>query len=95
MGGGGYPLPRSRQGAGYYLPRWRGRYYLPRQGGTTSRQGGTTSQVGVPPSQAGGYPLPEQHSMYLLHGGQYASCIHAGGLSCLMKYTEFSKHWKY
>ena len=26
----------------------------------------------------------EQHSEYLLRGGQYASCIHAGGLSCFI-----------
>ena len=32
---------------------------------------------------AGRYPLPEQHSMYLLCGGQYASCVQAGGLSCV------------
>ena len=40
----------------------------------------------------GGYPgrgLPcrggtqlGQHREYLLHGGRYASCVHAGGLSC-------------
>ena len=29
----------------------------------------------------------EQHSEYLLHGGQYASCVHAGGLSCV--YLKF------
>ena len=43
------------------------------------------------PILPGGYPHPrsgqgwcpqsEQHSMYLLRGGRYASCIHAGGLS--------------
>ena len=32
-------------------------------------------------SQDGEYPLPEQHSMYLLCGGRFASC--AGGLTCL------------
>ena len=32
-----------------------------------------------------GYPPPpktEQQSEHLLHGGRYASCVHAGGLSC-------------
>ena len=33
-----------------------------------------------------GYPPPiqetEQHSEHLLRGGRYASCVHAGGLSC-------------
>ena len=40
---------------------------------------------GVPPSfLTGGCPHPslEQYSMYLLHGGRYASCVHAAGLSC-------------
>ena len=34
-----------------------------------------------------GYPPPpqqEQHSVYLLRGGRYVSCVHAGGLSCLI-----------
>ena len=30
-----------------------------------------------PPSQLG------QYKEYSLHGGRYASCVHAGGLSCL------------
>ena len=40
----------------------------------------------TPPSRSdprmGGYPLLEQHSVYLLRGGRYASYVHAGGLSC-------------
>ena len=32
----------------------------------------------------GGYPQPEQHSMYLLYGGRYASCVHTG-LSCIVR----------
>ena len=35
--------------------------------------GGTPSQVWM------GYPPLDEH---LLRGGQYASCVHAGGLSC-------------
>ena len=31
----------------------------------------------------GGSAKIEQHREYLLHGGRYASCIHAGGLSCI------------
>ena len=49
--------------------------------------------AGVPPPTLGwGTPLPdlgwgtppwtEQHSEHLLRGGRYASCVHAGGLSC-------------
>ena len=40
----------------------------------------------VPPWM--GYPKTEQHSGHLLRGGQYASCIHAGGLSCC-QYVKF------
>ena len=34
------------------------------------------------PAGAGGTQLG-QHREYLLHGRRYASCVHAGGLSCL------------
>ena len=45
--------------------------------------GGGTGQGGTPiPGQDRGVPQPEQHSVYLLCGGRYASCVHAGGLSC-------------
>ena len=41
-----------------------------------------------PPRRIGlGHPPPpktEQQSEYLLRGGQYASCGHAGGLSCFL-----------
>ena len=56
--------------------------------------------MGVPPSrytrplsQAGWrYTLPdaEQHSKYFLHGGRYASGVHAGGLSCLKDFGVFA-----
>ena len=50
--------------------------YLPWTGGTYLGWGG------VPTLARGeGYP-PWQHRKYLLHGGRYASCVHAGGLSC-------------
>ena len=38
----------------------------------------------VQPGGGGGSAKIEQHREYLLHGGRYASCVHAGGLSCLM-----------
>ena len=52
-----------------------------------------SSRGGTLPGPAGGVPWPggypagggtqlEQHREYLLHGGRYASCVHAGGLSC-------------
>ena len=56
-------------------------------------------RTGVPPSQDRGTPLSrigvpphpgprsgqlEQHCVYLLRGGRYACCVHAGGLSCYL-----------
>ena len=83
--GGGY-LPWL----GGYLPWWG---YLPWPGGTylgrgvPTLAGGTYLGWSVPtlargyPTWAGmGYPQPED----LLHSGRYASCIHAGGLSCFI-----------
>ena len=63
-------VPTSQAGGGV-LPSRVGGGVLPSQGGT---QGG------------GGYPLPEQHNMYLLRGGRYAFCVHAGGLSYFISY---------
>ena len=78
-GGGGYPA-RSSWGEGYpgggstlaggYPPRgvpWPGGY--PGQGGVPWPGGGTL---------AGGSTQLGQHREYLLHCGQYASCVHAG-----------------
>ena len=92
--GGGYPLPRSRWGIPPSLggtpfpgrgipPSQAGGYHLPRQGYPHLAPfpgGGTLPRWG-------GYIPPEQHSMYLLRGGRYASCVHAGGLSCVRKAT--------
>ena len=50
-------------------------------------------RAGVSPSQVqagvgvGGTPQPEQHSLYLLRSGRYASCVHAGGLSSFKVYS--------
>ena len=38
-------------------------------GGRGSARGGGSAKIG-------------QQNEYSLHGGQYASCVHAGGLSC-------------
>ena len=48
---------------------------------------------------AGGVPWPGgtlarggtqlgQHREYLLHGGRYASCVHAGGLFCYLLFSD-------
>ena len=85
--GGGYPHPVPMKGGGYPI-------LLVGRGTPIPDLG-----WGVPPIQVrsqvrtgggGWHPQLEQHSMYLLHGGRYASCIHAGGLSCL--YLNLSIH---
>ena len=71
---------------------WLGGY--PGRGGTLAEgyPGQGSTLVGGYPAWggtlAGGYPAGRggtqlgQHGEYLLHGGRYASCVHAGGLSC-------------
>ena len=43
---------------------------------------------GIPSRPGMGYPHPPPpelgHNEHLLRGGRYASCVHAGGLSCLI-----------
>ena len=68
----GYP-PQNRGGTEVRVP--------PPGGGTEVRvppRGGT--EVRVPPP--GGGTRVGQQKEYSLHGGRYASCVHAGGLSC-------------
>ena len=100
---GGYPLPRSRWGvpssqvqvggAGYPLP-------LPGKGVPLPPPGkgvpfpppgkGVPPWPGLIPGRGGGgYPLPEQHSMYLLRGRWCASCVHAGELSRFMIFFHY------
>ena len=92
----GVPWPGGYPGWGGTLAGgvpWLGGY--PGQGGTLAGGypcwGGTLAG-GVP--WLGGYPggggtQLGQHREYLLHGGQYASCVHAGGLSC--SFSSFVK----
>ena len=51
---------------------------VPPRGGTQNTPPGGVPGQGPP---RGGTQLG-QHSEYLLHSGRYASCVHAGGLSC-------------
>ena len=60
---------------------------IPWLGGGTLARGGTL--VGGLPWPGGGTQLG-QHREYLLHGGRYASCVHAGGLSCFIPFTQFT-----
>ena len=46
-----------------------------------------------PPARSGGGGTQlGQHREYLLHGGRYASCVHAGGLSCKLEFVE-ARHY--
>ena len=91
-GSGGVPCQVQPGG----VPSWGGT--LP---GGTLPGGGYPAGVGTLPrggTLLGGYPAGGtqlgQHREYLLHGGRYASCVHAGGLSCLVK--NFPKTiWKW
>ena len=71
---------------GTYLGRgtyfgWGGGGYLPWLGGLPTLARGYQPWTGG----GGGVPnWPEQNREYLLRGGWYASCVHAGGLSCLV-----------
>ena len=68
-----------------------------RMGGTL--QGGTLLGEGypgrVPPARSGmgGYPARGtqlgQQKKYSLHRGRYASCVHAGGLSCFFLLFQY------
>ena len=74
---GGYPDPGGtrtpRGGVGGYLTGY------PPGGGTRTPPGGVPDRV--PPRGGGGTQVGQQKE-YSLHGGRYASCVHAGGLSC-------------
>ena len=71
---GGYPF--QGQDGGTPIPGQNRRYPIQLMGGTP---------VWVP-GQDGGIPQLEQHSVHLLRGRRYASCVHARGLSCWDRY---------
>ena len=91
----GVYLPWPGRGAGIYLRQGGGVTYLgqgvPTLAGEVPSLDGnldggvpTLVQDRYPPGKVG-TPLPgrQSSSEYLLHGRRYASCIRAGGLSCL------------
>ena len=61
---------------------------VPPRGGVTGS--GTPRGGGVPGSGTpwGGGTRVGQQKEYSLHGGRYASCVHAGGLSCYRPYPK-------
>ena len=84
---GGYPLPRqggTHSQVGDTPSQAGGSTPFQGRGVPSSQVGGTLfPDRGYPPHRQGeGYPLPEQHNVYLLRGGRYASWVHAIGLSC-------------
>ena len=66
-------------GTGYPLPS-PGTRYPPRPGTGYPPRPGT----GYPPGPGTGYP-PQHSEEHLIRDGRYASCVHAGGLSCCKK----------
>ena len=88
-GGGGQVQPaggvRSSRGGGQVQPVEGGGSGPAGMGGVRSSRGGLVQLGG------GGSAKIGQHREYLLHGGRYASCVHAGGLSC--KVTVFGIQW--
>ena len=74
----GVPWPGPDGGVPWQgTPPARSRWGVPWQG--------TPPQQGTPPPRSWWRgTLVGQQKEYLLHGGRYASCIHAGGLSCLI-----------
>ena len=78
-GGGGVPISHN---ALQHYPECHG---AARGGGVpcqVQRGGGVPWPGGYPGGYPGGGTQLGQHREYLLHGGRYASCVHAGGLSC-------------
>ena len=71
------PTPRNEHPlrAGWGYPP------LPSQDGVRLILGWGTYHLPPPPLQ------PRQQREYLLCGGRYASCVHAGGLSCSLRCT--------
>ena len=72
----GVPPPLSQVRMGYPLP--------PASSGCGIPPPPSQVRMGYPPARTGipSSPGTEQQSGHLLRGGRYASCVHAGGLSC-------------
>ena len=83
-GSGGVPWPEGGTLAGGVYPVQGGHTLAggvpwPGEGGTLAGGAGYPVRGGT---LVGGGTQLGQHREYLLHGGRYASCVHAGGLSC-------------
>ena len=88
-GGGGGVSPAGGGGSGQ-SSRGGGSGQSSRGGlGQSTRGGVSHPRVGGGQSSWGGSAKIGQQNEYSLHGGRYASCIHAGGLSCLLMKLNF------
>ena len=91
--GGGYPI------SGLGVPPKHGTAYTPQTGTgyppsqTWNRVSPPDLRPGTPPRAWDWEPPPPQHSEeHLIRGGRYASCVHAGGLSCSILFLS-QMHW--
>ena len=80
---GGVPYPRSGWG-GYRGSPQPGQEGVPWPDQTWDGVPPLGPGTGYPPGSGMGYP--PWHSEHLLRGGRYASCVHAGGLSCVLSW---------
>ena len=72
MGEGYPPCPGQDKGRGYPCP-----------GEAQVRMGGGVTSPFRSSSKGEGYPRSKtEQQEYSIHGGQHASCVYAGGLSC-------------
>ena len=84
--GEGVPHPRSRWGRGYPIPGQDRVPPGPGMGYPPDLGQGTHLELGwgTPKTWDRVTPPDLGHSKHLLHSGWYASCVHAGGLSCFV-----------
>ena len=80
--GGGYPHP-ALDGGGVPQPG-------PDEGGGTPARSRQGEYPGIPPPLGQGWGTLGigQQMEYLIHRGRYASCVHSGGLSCLIVFSK-------
>ena len=85
LGGGGHSADSAREEGGQSADSAGGGVSL--AGGSAGGEGvgqpgGGGGQLGGEGVSWGGSAKIGQQNEYSLHGGRYASCVHAGGLSC-------------
>ena len=97
---GGYPgqvppggVPGSGTPPGGYLDPPGGYPGQVPPGGVPGPPTGVPGSGGVPRPPPGGGTRVGQQKEYSLHGGRYASCVHAGGLSCLIPFDSTTQFY--